>query len=96
MVNVILVILTLISTIYLLNNSQYALPIKKMSGYAKIIGLFLFCTLLILIVNQYIISAPILNKKVGETMLHLTIFLTFLLQAICAHRIKKATKSIAA
>ena len=92
MLNLILVILIVISSFYLLNNSQYALPIKKMSGYSKVIGIFLFCALLILIVNQYIMSAPILNKDVGETMLHLTIFLTFSLQAICAYRIKKTQK----
>jgi len=92
MLNLFLVILIVISSIYLLNNSQYARPIKKMSGYIKITGIFLFCVLLMLIVNQYIMSTPILNKVVGETMLHLTVFLTLLLQIFCAYRSKKQQK----
>lgn len=92
MLNIILVILILISSVYLLNNSKYALSIKKMSGYTKITGAFLFCALLILVVNQYIMSVPILDKGIGETILLLTIFLTFLLQVICAYRSKKEQK----
>jgi hypothetical protein len=90
--NLTLVILTVISCIYLLNNSQYALSIKERSGYVKIIVIFLLCVLLILVVNKYLMKTPILNIDVGETMLHLTTFSIFLLQAICVYRSKKQQK----
>jgi len=87
-----LVVLNVIPSLYILNNIKYVPPIKKMSVYAKVIGIFLFCAFLILIVNQYIISTPILNKEVGEIMLYLTILLANSLLAICAYRNKVTQK----